>query len=726
MAIEYDDIQLKITSKLDSAKGIDKAIENLDKATDSVDDFAKAVDSVNPGTLELARQAINRMKPIRASSLKGQITKGREVNLEGTYTSSATAWEEVAESTEKASRNLAYYKQLVDEIKDSKAAQEAVTNEWIEIGKAIDKDISKAFQFAEAIDNVKDAVSGIVGGVKNVLSPLTRVVSGLSSLVKRFISITIYRAIRAVLSFITNSFKEGVKNLEEWDRAVGHTGFADSMDRARESLLVLKNALAVIVAPGLEWLIGVLQKVATWAITAANAISRFFAILGNKGTYRAVVWAETLADSESKAGGAAKKATKEFEKQLMAFDEINNLTAQNDGGSGGGGGSGSSAKYSDMFKEMDVGDLSDAEKRWQNFADAIKKGAEETQRSLNQRAEEFKRMWKNLFTDTGQWWDDWTKKLNVSWQVVTNNLGHITQAYLKIQEGDYKGAFDEIGQIFTGSMHEYEVAVQLYGKEWADTHYGIRQDFDTTAKQWDAKLQGLTKATREQTAQQGKHIRDNVTKNLEEATKQGDETKGVFKRISDFAKKWLLPANINDPLTTPLANAKANAEGTKGALEGIGGKTFKPTIPLQGLTDAENKAVGLKDALDDVEGTYNVTINTTESVTRTVEEIISKTNNGRTLTMNAKGGLVNSGQMFIAREAGPELVGTIGTHTAVANNDQIVSAVAQGVASAVSSVLGGQNTNVSVTLEGDAKGLFKVVQKEGRAYSARTGQPALA
>ena len=48
----------------------------------------------------------------------------------------------------------------------------------------------------------------------------------------------------------------------------------------------------------------------------------------------------------------------------------------------------------------------------------------------------------------------------------------------------------------------------------------------------------------------------------------------------------------------------------------------------------------------------------------------------------ANGGLLNSGQMFIAREAGPEMVGTIGNNTAVANNEQIVAGIASGVASA--------------------------------------------
>jgi len=49
----------------------------------------------------------------------------------------------------------------------------------------------------------------------------------------------------------------------------------------------------------------------------------------------------------------------------------------------------------------------------------------------------------------------------------------------------------------------------------------------------------------------------------------------------------------------------------------------------------------------------------------------------------ADGGFPKQGQMFIAREAGPEMVGNIGGKTAVANNDQIVAGVAGGVREAV-------------------------------------------
>lgn len=52
----------------------------------------------------------------------------------------------------------------------------------------------------------------------------------------------------------------------------------------------------------------------------------------------------------------------------------------------------------------------------------------------------------------------------------------------------------------------------------------------------------------------------------------------------------------------------------------------------------------------------------------------------------ASGGLPNGSQLFWAREKGPELVGTLGGHTAVMNNDQIVASVSDGVARAIAGI----------------------------------------
>lgn len=90
----------------------------------------------------------------------------------------------------------------------------------------------------------------------------------------------------------------------------------------------------------------------------------------------------------------------------------------------------------------------------------------------------------------------------------------------------------------------------------------------------------------------------------------------------------------------------------------------------------------------------------------------------RPVTAYAGGGTPTSGEMFVARENGPELVGTIGNHTAVVNNGQIVASVASGVADAVADVMmafmGRQRTEepiVDVTVKADSETLYRTVQK---------------
>lgn len=74
----------------------------------------------------------------------------------------------------------------------------------------------------------------------------------------------------------------------------------------------------------------------------------------------------------------------------------------------------------------------------------------------------------------------------------------------------------------------------------------------------------------------------------------------------------------------------------------------------------------------------------------------------RSITAYASGGIVGqTGQMFVAREAGPELVGRIGRHTAIMNNNQIVASVAEGVRGAVADVMAayaGANQSVPVVV----------------------------
>lgn len=58
-------------------------------------------------------------------------------------------------------------------------------------------------------------------------------------------------------------------------------------------------------------------------------------------------------------------------------------------------------------------------------------------------------------------------------------------------------------------------------------------------------------------------------------------------------------------------------------------------------------------------------------------------NLGKSIFGFADGGFPDDGQLFIAREAGAEMVGSLGGHTAVANNDQIVEGIREGVEAAM-------------------------------------------
>lgn len=98
------------------------------------------------------------------------------------------------------------------------------------------------------------------------------------------------------------------------------------------------------------------------------------------------------------------------------------------------------------------------------------------------------------------------------------------------------------------------------------------------------------------------------------------------------------------------------------------------------------------------------------------------------ITAYASGGTPATGQMFIAREAGPELVGRIGSGTAVMNNNQIVASVSAGVYQAVLAAMEqgeSKQVQVNVVLEGEAEGIFKVVKQENDRIVLSTGKPAL-
>jgi hypothetical protein len=104
-----------------------------------------------------------------------------------------------------------------------------------------------------------------------------------------------------------------------------------------------------------------------------------------------------------------------------------------------------------------------------------------------------------------------------------------------------------------------------------------------------------------------------------------------------------------------------------------------------------------------------------------------KTINVPSIPLLAEGGFPNVGQMFIAREAGAELVGNIGGRTAVVNNDQIVESVSTGVYQAVVAALGSNNTddgNTQIVINLDGEKIYENQQKVARNRGYNLGMGA--
>lgn len=88
----------------------------------------------------------------------------------------------------------------------------------------------------------------------------------------------------------------------------------------------------------------------------------------------------------------------------------------------------------------------------------------------------------------------------------------------------------------------------------------------------------------------------------------------------------------------------------------------------------------------------------------------------------AKGGMPDTGEMFIAREKGPEMVGKIGNKTTVANNNQIVTAIKQGVYEAVSNAMANGSNEVHLDIRTDEGIIVKKASEGFKEFVNRTGE----
>ncbi len=181
----------------------------------------------------------------------------------------------------------------------------------------------------------------------------TKGASGLSKFVSSIGRIAFYRAIRSAIRYVTDSFKQGLDAAYNWSKQQGgaNAKLAGAMDALSAASGRMKLQLGAAFGGLITAIEPILIRIINLVTAAADAITRFFAVLNGGGYYKKAVG--SLDDLGSAAGGAGKQV-----KGLLAsWDELNVIGKE----SGGGGGGSNSTDYSGMYE------WAEAESDWANL-----------------------------------------------------------------------------------------------------------------------------------------------------------------------------------------------------------------------------------------------------------------------------------------------------------------------------------------------------------------------
>lgn len=570
-------------------------------------------------------------------------------------------------------------------------------------------------------------------------SQLGGLVSPLGKVVKMFGRIAMYRLVRSAIKAISTAAKEGANNLVMYSAALNSTDAAAAnatMSEYATTLLQVKNTLGTALMPILTALLPVINTIASAFITAANAVNMFFQVLQGKTTFtKAKKSTVDYAKSLKTATGAAK----ELQKTLLGFDEINRLNAENKGGGGAAG-----ADFSNMFEEAEISEkVKKYAEKAQKIIDAINKFIHSVIGILTTALGLF--VIGALLTFTGaniplgiglmiagavifgkeiaEKWDEIPKKLRtvIMKIMVAVGFGIATIGILLA----FSGANIPlgIGLIIAGAA----ILGAACALDWEE----VKNALQGTLGAIMAALSAFNLVLGAVLTFSGANIPLGI--GLMISGLAGLVTVGVANWDSIrkfFTRTW---EAIKKDASTPLGKLAIGVVLLFSGHTAIGLgmvnaaclQFFHPEEP-----NYENAFYPIKKAWENIKNWWETSVQRTLDMWKqSVSSVfmIGGGGSGRegkfgrsgnaTVGKFASGGFVTSGQLFYARESGPELVGSIGGRSAVANNDQIVEAVSNGVYNAIAPLMSGmRNGDTHIYLDG--KEITAGQNRRNRMYGA--------
>lgn len=310
------------------------------------------------------------------------------------------------------------------------------------------------------------------------------------------------------------------------------------------------------------------------------------------------------------------------------------------------------------------------------------------------------------------WWGKQKKKIEKRTENVIKFTADVKDTSSKWWSNVKKWWGEKVGKV-----KEFATDVKDSAKEW----------WSNTKKYWGQKVGQVKKFTTAVQNDASKWWSNTKKYWAEKVGKVKEFTTGVKNKAGEWwsnVKKWWESTTAGKEVKRFTVNVK-KAGGTwwKDVSNEWKEKVINAGRTLKiGISFATNALKNLWSSVSTFFSGKTVNVKTKGSTTKKADGGVFSGGSWKPIKKYAVGGLPNMGQMFVAREAGPELVGNLGGHTAVMNNDQIVSSVSDGVYRAVKAAMGnGQPVNVTFKVEADSKGIFKVTQEEARQFFNRTG-----
>ncbi len=296
-------------------------------------------------------------------------------------------------------------------------------------------------------------------------------------------------------------------------------------------------------------------------------------------------------------------------------------------------------------------------------------------------------------------WEEVTAIMSSTWDSVNNIVGGAVDTVGSTISAGWEGISHFTSDVWNGISG-------FFTGFWEDntqiTKNSASQIKEFTAETW-SKILGDTENKFEEIRAA---IKSNLSDTKTNTVSFADAVKNKFNELRNKASADfpVIEKNIKTAFSNAKSSVITNVNEMSEKTEGVFSRMRESISKMMNnIAEARNSAASME----------------TMSVATTV---ISSGRKKMQVSTRAEGGFVNTGEMFIAREAGPELVGKIGNSTAVANNEQIVEAVSRGVYDAVSAAMAnksGDDSRPIVVIDG--RQLMTTVRDEARREAMRTG-----